>query len=235
MWQALREELHPQGLEIVTVALDTLGATAARPSIEAAKPTHPSLIDSTHLIDELFGIINVPSAVWINEEGVIVRPAEYSPVPRGEAQPRPLPEDATDYIKEAITQYNKLIINLNERKDGDKYFPAIRDWVANGANSRYALSPDEVLERSRPRPREEALAAAHFELGQHMYRAGQTDMAIPHFKESHRLQPHNWTYKRQAWSMANPLQSPTDIYEGSWAYDVRDSGAENYYLPLKLD
>ncbi len=38
MWQELRSELHPQGLEIVTVALDTGGAEAARPWIEAAQP-----------------------------------------------------------------------------------------------------------------------------------------------------------------------------------------------------
>ena len=61
VWQALREELYPQGLEIVTVALDTLGTEVARPFIEAAKTTHPALIDEAHLLDELFGIVNVPS------------------------------------------------------------------------------------------------------------------------------------------------------------------------------
>ena len=35
MWQALREELHPQGLEIVTVGMDTAGPEACRPFIEA--------------------------------------------------------------------------------------------------------------------------------------------------------------------------------------------------------
>lgn len=65
MWQALRAELFPLGLEIVTVALD-LDAEAARPWIAAAHPEHPSLIDRAHLVDELFGIVNVPSGVWIN-------------------------------------------------------------------------------------------------------------------------------------------------------------------------
>lgn len=236
MWQALREELYPQGLEVVTVALDTLGAEAARPFIEAAKPTHPSLVDQAHLLDELFGFVNVPSAVWIDEEGMIVRPVEYAPVPRGgTAQPRQIPDDAPDYTKKAISEYNKLIAVLGERKDAEKYVPAIRDWVANGANSRFVLSPDQVLERSRPRPMEEATAAAHFELAQHLHRAGETDLAVPHFREAHRLQPDNWTYKRQAWSMANPTQAPSDLYEGSWAGDVEKSGAENYYTPLQMD
>ncbi|MDP8922004.1 MAG: TlpA family protein disulfide reductase, partial [Chloroflexota bacterium] len=60
MWQELRRELHPRGLEIVTVALDA-EPEAARPWIEAARPGHPSLIDRAHLVDELFGIVNVPS------------------------------------------------------------------------------------------------------------------------------------------------------------------------------
>ena len=67
MWQALRSELHPLGLEVVTVALDTGGIDAARPWIERAKAEHPSLIDQAHVMDALFGIVNVPCGVWIDE------------------------------------------------------------------------------------------------------------------------------------------------------------------------
>ena len=45
MWQDLRNELFSKGLEIVTVGIDTAGAEACRPFIEAARPEHPSLID----------------------------------------------------------------------------------------------------------------------------------------------------------------------------------------------
>ena len=77
MWQGLRTELQPLGLEVVTVALD-VDPEAARRFIEAAAPEHPSLIDRAHLVDELFGIVNVPNSVWIDEQGVIVRPVEVS-------------------------------------------------------------------------------------------------------------------------------------------------------------
>ena len=79
MWQALHEELESTGLTVVTVALD-FDAEKARPWIEAAAPTHPSLIDREHRIDELFGIINVPMAVWIDESGTLVRPAEAASI-----------------------------------------------------------------------------------------------------------------------------------------------------------
>ena len=81
MWQELREELHPRGLEVVTVALDLKGVETAGRWIEAAAPRHPALIDRAHVVDELLGIVNVPSGVWIDEGGAIVRPAEPA-VPR---------------------------------------------------------------------------------------------------------------------------------------------------------
>ena len=33
------------------------------------------------------------------------------------------------------------------------------------------------------------------------WQAGKQQRAIFHFREAHRLQPDNWTYKRQAWSL----------------------------------
>ena len=58
-WQALHAELEGQGVTVVTVALD-IDPEKARPWIEAAAPTHPSLIDTAHVTDELFGFNNVP-------------------------------------------------------------------------------------------------------------------------------------------------------------------------------
>ncbi len=229
MWQAVREELYPKGLEIVTVALDTLGLKAALPSIDAAKPTHPSLIDQGHLLDELFGFVNVPQAVWIDEEGMIVRPPEAAFPPGVRERKFQIGEDTPAIVKEMVAETKKI------RRDPDSYMAALRDWVANGANSRYALSPQAVLERSEPRSPQEALGAAHFELAQFFQRQGQTDKAIEHFRQSHRLQPNNWTYRRQAWSLVDPLQGPTDIYDSDWLSDVRKIGAENYYPLPDLD
>jgi hypothetical protein len=75
VWQEVRSQLHPKGLEVVTVALD-IEVDAARPFIDAAHPEHPSLIDQGHVLDEQLGIVNVPNGLWIDETGMIVRPAE---------------------------------------------------------------------------------------------------------------------------------------------------------------
>jgi hypothetical protein len=226
VWQELRTELRPSGLEIVTVALDT-DLEAARPWIVAARPKHPTLIDRAHLVDELFGIVNVPSSVWIDESGTIVRPPETAYPRRPYFLDRVIPPDATQRQAARMAETKKM------RVDAEGYMAALRDWVDRGAESRFALTPDEVLRRSRPRPIEEAMAAAHFEMGQHLHLTGCADGAVRHFREAHRLQPDNWTYKRQAWTLTDPDQGPTDLYDGDWLSDVQRSGAENYYPLFK--
>ncbi len=228
MWQELHRELGPRGLRIVTVALDTGGAEAARPWIEAAKPEHPSLIDRAHVVDELFGVTNVPSGVWIDEGGTIVRPPETAYPARPNYQDREIPPDASAREAAEIAEVRKL------RTEAEKYVSALRDWVEHGARSRFVLPPEQVLRRSRPRPPGEAEAAAHFELGQHLHRLGRAGHAVRHFREAYRLQPDNWTYKRQAWDLLGPDQSPLEVYGGDWLTDVRKIGAENYYPPLDL-
>jgi peroxiredoxin len=227
-WRKLREELNPDGLEVVAVALDTGGSEAARPWIERARSTHPVLIDEAHVLDELLGIVNVPSGVWIDEGGLIVRPPEpafpWQPrVPSDELLSR-LPPLAAEQLREA----QKI------RIEPDRYVAALRDWVRHGARSPYALAPDEVIARSQARTEKQSRAAACFELAQHLQRRGQAAAAVRWFREAHRLAPENWTYKRQAWSLADPLQGPTEAYDSDWLSDVRAIGPENYYPPLEL-
>jgi len=231
------------------VCLDTAGAEAARPYVERAQPQHPSLIDVAHLVDERFGVVNIPNSVWIDEDGVIVRPAEPAwaievPAPAtttSEAPPPPPPppaEGAPERMTEMMAAASQIV------SDRDAYVAALRDWAEHGAESAFALSPDEVIARSGRRGIEEATAAAEFELAQHLYRSGEMDAARAHFREAHRLQPDNWTYKRQAWSLEpsaldGPLarfwQGPLPgreaewAYEGDWVKDAKALGPANYY------
>ena len=223
----------------MTVALDTGVSAAAGPWIQKAAPSdpsraHPSLIDEAHVTDELFGFVNVPNAVWIDEDGFIVRPAHPAHITVSPLRTMDVPE-GLGRLGEVLTEVKKI------RTDPVAYVAAIRDWVANGKTSRFALGPDEVVARSRPRSADDATAAAAFELGQHLWRVGEHDAAVPWFRRAHELAPNNWTYKRQAWTFATTkpgepsdlLQGPNDVYEGNWLDDVRTAGAENYYEPFE--
>jgi len=234
VWQALRTELAPRGVEVVTVALDTGGPAAAEQWIRAASPEHPSLIDAAHVSAERFGFVNVPNAVWIDETGVIVRPAHAAHIRDSGLRTMEVPE-GLGFIGEVLTEVKKF------NADPAAYRDAIGDWVEHGADSRFALDPDEVVARSRPRPREHAEAAAAFELGQHLHRAGHPDDAVGWFKRAHELHPENWTYKRQAWTFVTTpagepsdlLQAPNEVYDGYWLKDVRELGADTYYEPFE--
>ncbi|GAC1411103.1 MAG: hypothetical protein NVSMB57_05470 [Actinomycetota bacterium] len=182
-----------------------------------------------HSIDELFGIVNVPSGVWIDESGIIVRPPETAWPGKSMfrevlAKMPPLGEDADPYIKKTLEQSAKIKVQP------EAYLSALRDWANKGSHSRFALTPDAVVERSRPLSTEHAEAAAHFELGQHLKGIGVEDASIQHFKCAHVLDPDNWTYKRQAWQYVSPvLQNAAEVYGTTWADEVERVGPERYY------
>lgn len=242
MWQDLREELHPKGVEFVSVCIDAAGPEAARPFVEAANARHPSLVDEHHVVAERLGVVNIPNGLWIDEEGVIVRPAEpaFAESRGGRSASVASDPSVPEHMREIFGEAAKI------RYEPEKYVAALRDWAERGAESPHALSPDEVVARSRPRPPEVAEAAAHFELATHLWQAGQRDDAVAHFKEAHRLQPENFSYKRQAWSLASPVAGPFERYwqgpvegepwpyETDWLTEVRAFGAENYYPKLEL-
>ena len=58
--------------------------------------------------------------------------------------------------------------------------------------------------------------------------------------EAHELDPANWTYKRQAWTLVTTppdatendlIQGPNDVYAGNWLDDVvAAGGGANYYV-----
>src|SRR5262249_6640134 len=83
----------------------------------AAAPTYPCLIDERHLLGEALGIINVPSAVWIDEAGAIVRGPESA--------------GATDAFRSMNLQTRE--VPKERARDSQVrrqvYIDAVRDWI----------------------------------------------------------------------------------------------------------
>jgi hypothetical protein len=149
-------------------------------------------------------MVNVPTAVWINERGRIVRPNEVA------------------YVDNRYTNMHRL--------EAAPYLAAIRDWAANGDQSVYALSEQELKERLAPQHPEWALAAAEFGLAEYLYRHGQSAASIRHYKEAQRLNPDNWNYKRQAWALADAERD----YGTSFLKEVQKLNGKPYYAPRRL-
>jgi len=230
-WQALHETYEDKGFSVVTVALDT-DPGQARPWIEAASPTHRSLIDPSHITDELFGFNNVPMAVWIDESGTLVRPAESASIESSPLRGAPIPDDLPAPVRELIGEARQI------PDIAAQYRAALVNWIEHGASSPYAMLPDEVIEASLPRHQSHSEAAANFELGVELLGRHGKQAAQPYWRAAHALDPDNWTYKRQAWTMETTVegepsdlfQGPTDVYEGSWLGDVKAMGGGVNYI-----
>jgi peroxiredoxin len=97
-WQRLQDELADAGLRLFSVALDA-DPEDARPWIEAADPTYPVAVDTAHVTAERYGITNVPSVVWVDEQDRIVKPPTIAP---GDDQFR-------DYTKIDSEQHHELL------------------------------------------------------------------------------------------------------------------------------
>jgi hypothetical protein len=218
--------------------MDTGGAAAAQPWVERAAPDFPVLVDAAHDLGRLFGVVNVPTGIWVDEDGVLVRPPEtaYPARPAFAALDLDDPAVTARFTDPEVARFRMVTPLVRQmRIEPERYVAALRDWVRHGRDSRYALPAEEVVARSAPRSRAAAQAAAAFELGQHLHRAGHPEAAVRWFRDSHRLAPDNWTYRRQAWTFANPAQGPSEDYDSDWLTDVRATGPENYYRLPRLD
>jgi hypothetical protein len=192
---------------------------AARPWIEAARPSYPCLIDRDHRVAELYHMVNVPQAVWIDETGRMVRPTESAGAYEGframDRETRKVPDEVA-----AITARAKRT-----------YVDAVRDWVTRGAASAHAFRPDQVAARLSAPGEDVARAHAHFRLGQHLRRLGRAGEAEEHFADARRLHPDSWNIWRQTAAVdARGLAAGPEF----WAR-VDALGSRRYYAPVDME
>jgi AhpC/TSA family/Tetratricopeptide repeat len=184
VWQSLYGDLKDSGFVVVAVAMDV--PEAARPWIEAAKPDYPCLIDSCHHIADLYNMVNVPQAVWIDEEGRIVRPPENA--------------GSSDVFRSMDRVTKQLPAEQQRERERTKaaYLAAVRDWVSKGASSEFVYDAKETRARLRLPDTSISKAHMHFRLAQYLIRQGNHDEAAIHLSAASRLHPESWAIWRQA-------------------------------------
>ena len=151
---------------VITVAIEK-DAEDARPWIEKAAPTHPSLIDTGHLLAELYNMTNVPTVLWIDEEGRVVRPNDVA----------------------FTTEAGGKFANVST----DAQMAALRAWVRGEAP---AVTPADLRAQQKLPTADDQLARAHFGLGDWLYRQGDIDGARAQFARAGELSPHDFTIRR---------------------------------------
>ncbi len=160
------DELKEHNFVVITVALDK-SPEDAREFIEAARPSHPSLIDTDNLVADLYRIVNVPTVVWIDERGRLVRPNDVA--------------FGSDTFKDLHGIASA------------PHLEALRAWVEE---NRLPFTPDEVRTLQPLPTADEQLARAEFALGWYLHQHEKPEAAERHFVRAGELAPHDFTIRR---------------------------------------
>lgn len=239
------DELKDQGFTVLAVALDSAGEAAAKafatapdasdvpPPIRrimgwtpdqwetASRAQYPCLLDPAHSVAQLYDITNVPSTVWIDEAGRIVRPPEHA--------------GAYDMLREIDLATFEIPDPVAKAGQDARvsYVDAVRDWVRNGADSAYALSPAQIAERA-PGPNAAASeAAAQFQIGAWHAGRGDLEAARPFLEEAVRLRPESWTFLRQKIAVASADAVGEIAADEEYMAAVQALGERHYYEPFR--
>jgi hypothetical protein len=165
VWQAIHTELSAHGLVVLTVAIDQ-SLDAPRLYVEDAGATHPSLVDVDHRVADLYNIVNVPTVVWIDEEGRIARPQDVH------------------YVNNEISG----ITRFHNRKP----LAALRAWVSGEAP---AYAGDAVADTKVPDDTHQEARAA-FAVAWWLAQQGRSEAAERWFVRAGELAPHDFTIRR---------------------------------------
>src|SRR3954464_2769800 len=163
-WEERYQELERHGLTVVSIACDR-DPEQARPWLEDL--THPALVDADGLVAERYNVINVPTVVWIDEQGRIARPQDT--------------QTATDLFR----SMNGI--------DSAASMAALRRWVVDDDRG---LTDAQIQENLRVPTREEQRARAHARIAVWLTREGRTEAASRHLAEAAALAPHDAAIRR---------------------------------------
>lgn len=156
---------------LIAAAQDTGGEAAAGTWYDRAKVTYISLVDPQHTVSTLFNLVNVPSAVWIDEDGFVRR----------------IDEGAYATVHQMGTfEFGR-----------EDYAPMVRAWVEQGD---HVKPPQEFAKQLAARTPDVALAEPTFKLGVYFFRTGDEEKANRYWEQAQRLNPDSWNYHRQDWS-----------------------------------
>jgi tetratricopeptide (TPR) repeat protein len=117
----------------------------------------------------------VPSAAWIDEEGRIVR------------------IDEGTYSQQHEIGEGDQKISFGT----DVYSPALKDWIAKGAQSEHVQSKETVTGNIRQHTPDQLLADACFRLANLFREHGQSDKAEQYWEKARELNPDSVNFIRQ--------------------------------------
>jgi len=193
--------LQESGFQIIAVALDADEKAVVEWATKEAL-TFPVLIDKFHVVADLYGFVNVPAAIWIDEDGKIVRPADGTP--------------GSDLFRSF------------SHVDSDVHHNLLRSWVSNNERDLddeqvrdFQLLPTNELQDARLHRR---IAIALRERGE----PGDDIGSRKHLARAEELAPFDWTIRRGNMPLidVDPFGDEFFKFVGEWA----NAGRPGYKL-----
>ena len=124
-------------------------------------------MDTRHVVADRYNMVNVPTVVWIDERGRIVRPNDVA-----------FGSDTFRHIT-GIT--------------AAKHLELLRAW----AQGEFPVLPADRVRALQSLPTEaDQLARAEFAVGQWLVERNRTEAAAGHFEKAGKLAPHDFTIRR---------------------------------------
>ena len=149
--------MKDEGFTVITVAVER-DAEDARQWMEAAQPSHPSLIDTDHRLTELYHMVNVSTVLWIDEDGQIVRPNDVA----------------------FTTEQGGNYANVST----EDQMALLRAWVRGELEAKSSV---EVRALQQLPTEDDQRARAEFGLGNWLWRQGHQDAAARAFERAGEL------------------------------------------------
>ena len=200
---------------VVAVAEESRGADHARPWIEQAKSDYWQLVDVEHRLEDLYNLVNVPQAIWIDETGRIVRPPETA--------------GSTDHFRRMDLKTRTMSPEDQAARLAARqaYLDAVRAWVTTG---KHAL-PEDAARAALPTVTPAiAEARTRFRLGVWLRLHDNPVEGDRQMDEASALHPESWSMWRQAADLDEVGKASGPDF---WAR-VQALGDKPYYPPAKL-
>ncbi|GAA2002554.1 TlpA disulfide reductase family protein [Catenulispora subtropica] len=165
-WERQHAALSPHGFSVVSVAVDRRPADA-EPWIREAGATHPALIDADGSVADRYQVLNVPTVVWIDEEGRVARPND--------------------------TQFATDLFRSMSGLDSGRAMAALKRWVRDGESG---LTADEAAAHVPQVTAAQQQARTEAAVALWLHRAGHVAEAGEHFAAAEKLAPEDVTIWR---------------------------------------
>jgi peroxiredoxin len=191
-WKALNDELAEHDFGVVAVAIDEATEDVA-PFAEGID--FPVLVDTDRRFADTYGLINVPTIIWLDRDRKVVRD--------------PSPEFADDTFTEV------------HGVESGPHLEAVRRWVTTGdAGDDLALNDPYPGSLSDDQRR----ARAEFRLALELARAGHDEAAARHVQVADELAPDDFTIWRAGMQLVGDDPFGAEFFERYTEWQQRHGG-----------